>query len=86
MTNNPLLFGISELSLYQGSSYFNRSLFTYDGISPGVIGKTSAEMTNQSFVSDFLNPGIETWHSTHTGYDDYKYIYHPANYPTIQKY
>ena len=67
------------------NTYFNNSLFTYDGISSGVIGKTSAEMTKESFVTTTLNTGIATWRTTHTDYDDYEYVYQPANYPSVQK-
>jgi hypothetical protein len=71
------------------NTYFNTDLFTYTGISTGVTGKTTAEMTKKAFVDECLNPGITTFREAHkTGdvyeYKDYSYVYNAANYPTIK--
>ncbi len=64
------------------NTYFCNSLFTYDGISSGVEGRSSAEMTKNGFVTE-INSGIATWRTTHADYDNYTYGYQPANYPRL---
>ena len=67
------------------NTYFNSSLFTYDGISTGVTAQTTTDMTKTEFVTT-LNSGIATWLTAHSGeYENYRYKSNPANYPTIEK-
>ncbi len=67
------------------NNYYNSNLLTPSVALDGVIAKTSGEMTKSAFV-DLINAGITTWFEEHTtGYDIYRYVYHPANYPTVEK-
>ena len=80
------------------NTYFNSSLFTYDGVSEGVSPRTSSQMTKQQFVDD-LNNGITIWRTPtgetvtvggevfdglgHDDYDPYTFVHQPANYPKL---
>ena len=73
------------------NNYYNSMLLTPTfNPASGVIGKSSAEMTKQQFVTD-LNNGINIWRSTdtehgglnHPDYHAHYYVYQPANYPKL---
>ena len=78
------------------NTYFNKELFNYDSPSTNVVGKTTAEMTKEQFVTD-LNTGIDIWREEttetvhdktglgHTDYDNYQYVHQPANYPKLKQ-
>ena len=66
------------------NTYFDLSLFDYSSPSTNVVGKTTAEMTKEQFVTD-LNTGISVWLSSHTDYDNYQYVHQPANYPKLKQ-
>lgn len=68
------------------NNFYNSTLLPSPTFSPesGVTGKTSNEMTKEAFVT-LLNNGTTSWRTDHTGYDDYQYVYQPANYPKLTK-
>lgn len=66
------------------NNYYNSTLLTNSVSLTGVTGKSTSEMTKQTFVTD-INGGIATWQSDHTGYDAHSYVYQPANYPKLSQ-
>lgn len=66
------------------NNYYNSDMLTPDySPSEGVEGRTSTQMTKQAFVTD-INNGITAWRNAHPDmYDNYQYIYQPANYPKL---
>ncbi|MBQ9356423.1 MAG: hypothetical protein IJT98_03950 [Prevotella sp.] len=66
------------------NNYYNSTLLTNSVSLTGVTGKSTSDMTKQTFVTD-INVGIATWQSTHTDYDEHSYVYQPANYPKLSQ-
>ena len=77
--------GITKEISGVNNSYFNHELFP-GGIHQADVaeGRSSAQMTKSDFVDD-LNSGITSWLTNYTGYEAYRYVYQPANYPIIEK-
>lgn len=68
------------------TNFYNSNLLTPTETHPEVTPMTSAQMTKETFVT-LINTGLTSWRTTHPSdnYTNYQYIFHPANYPTIEE-